>query len=269
MNPPLARIEVLIDHPLASGYIPLEKWIEIGPGLRVFIEPRKARDQETGLELPLSVVPLQYRNHQLSQFLIEEGLLADPWSHLAYKLGTRDSSSTGDQMSGRGMDASRFLPFCKPGSSALDVAPLAALTYSCDFGTVAAVESCKEKLGGRKKTYRLFCQQSGIDEWCEIPLVLQSRALPLRISGGWPPENILKMTWDDSGLRLIFIDALVSKRPARWIYESRLDYETGKWAVRKIVDAGEYRDHPALAGASRSLSRDELDLLEENFGRPR
>jgi len=49
-----------------------------GPGPRVGLRPVAARSRLTGEELPLSVVPLRYRNDAESRAAIERGEFTDP-----------------------------------------------------------------------------------------------------------------------------------------------------------------------------------------------
>lgn len=57
----------------------MREWMELGPGPRPGIRPVSARHAVTGKKLPLSVVPLRYRNTALSRLLILLGFLQDPW----------------------------------------------------------------------------------------------------------------------------------------------------------------------------------------------
>ncbi len=58
----------------------MTKWMEIGPGLRPGTRPIAARSRATGEALPLTVIPLAYRNDEESRRLIAEGRIASPWS---------------------------------------------------------------------------------------------------------------------------------------------------------------------------------------------
>ncbi len=58
---------------------PLTRWIAEGPGARHGRRPIAARSESTGEPLPLTVVPLPYRNDDESRTLIAAGRLAPPW----------------------------------------------------------------------------------------------------------------------------------------------------------------------------------------------
>jgi hypothetical protein len=53
--------------------------MEEGPGPRPFVRPIEARSQRTGDVLPLSVIPVAYRNDEASRALIAAGELESPW----------------------------------------------------------------------------------------------------------------------------------------------------------------------------------------------
>jgi hypothetical protein len=75
----LDQLSVVLAHSFGDVNVPLEEWMQVGPGPRRFIHPIKVISEKTGKELPLSVIPLRYRNTVLSRFLIRIGLLDDPW----------------------------------------------------------------------------------------------------------------------------------------------------------------------------------------------
>lgn len=68
-----------ISHPFGDVEVELDEWIRIGPGSRDLVTPISARSKSTGRELPLSVIPLRYRNSSLSRLLISLRLLENPW----------------------------------------------------------------------------------------------------------------------------------------------------------------------------------------------
>jgi hypothetical protein len=70
---------VTIGHPFGDVEVPLAVWIATGPGPRPLVRPLHARSRSTGQPLPLSVIPLRYRNDEQSRQAIEDGLLDDPW----------------------------------------------------------------------------------------------------------------------------------------------------------------------------------------------
>lgn len=80
MKKPISEIEVQISHPFSLGdYVPLETWIAWGPGPRKYVAPISARDQRTKQLLPMSAIPLRFRNNFWSRLLIRWGYLQDPW----------------------------------------------------------------------------------------------------------------------------------------------------------------------------------------------
>jgi hypothetical protein len=80
MLPPPEDVLLLLAHPFGDTWTTLADWIESGPGHRPLLRPVKARSRLTGEDLPLSVVPLQYRNDGAARLAIERGELKDPWA---------------------------------------------------------------------------------------------------------------------------------------------------------------------------------------------
>lgn len=78
-NPKRSDIDVILAHPHGEVKIPLEEWLLTGPGERDGVRPIAAKSQITGESLPMSVIPLRYRNNQWSRLLIKLGFLSDPW----------------------------------------------------------------------------------------------------------------------------------------------------------------------------------------------
>jgi hypothetical protein len=76
----LVRIEV----GYAVGEQPLTAWMATGPGRRSFTAPESARSRSTGEALPLTVIPLEYRNDRRSRALIAAGNIASPWRDLPW-----------------------------------------------------------------------------------------------------------------------------------------------------------------------------------------
>ena len=70
---------VVIGHSFGDVEVPLSVWIAKGPGPRPFVRPVRARSRSTGQTLPLTVIPLRYRNDLQSRRAIEDGLLENPW----------------------------------------------------------------------------------------------------------------------------------------------------------------------------------------------
>lgn len=79
LNPKITDISVILAHPWGDIEVPLEEWILSGPGERDLVRPFAAKSQITGESLPMSVIPLRYRNNLWSRFLIKLGFLSDPW----------------------------------------------------------------------------------------------------------------------------------------------------------------------------------------------
>ncbi|MFD0853598.1 hypothetical protein ACFQ07_15280, partial [Actinomadura adrarensis] len=80
-EPPLdpEDVLVLIQHPWGDLWPTLAAWMKYGPGPRHGLRPVAARSRLTGEELPLTVVPLPYRNDAESRAAIERGEVPDPW----------------------------------------------------------------------------------------------------------------------------------------------------------------------------------------------
>lgn len=72
-------IIVTISHPFGEVHVTLSEWIRRGPGPRPLVRPVAARSALSGEELPLTVIPLQYRNDERSRAMIERGEIANPW----------------------------------------------------------------------------------------------------------------------------------------------------------------------------------------------
>jgi hypothetical protein len=73
---------VQIDHPHGELRIPLELWIERGPGPRDLVRPIAAYALPDEREVSLSVVPLRYRNNRWSRLLVRLGMLVQPWPEI-------------------------------------------------------------------------------------------------------------------------------------------------------------------------------------------
>jgi hypothetical protein len=78
-EPNRSDIIVVLEHPYGRVEVSLEEWISTGPGERPLVRPVEAKRKDSGQPLPLSVIPLQYRNNRLSRALIALGVLEDPW----------------------------------------------------------------------------------------------------------------------------------------------------------------------------------------------
>ncbi len=72
-------IIVTVRHSWGDTEATLAKWMEIGPGPRPNTRPIAARSRSTGEPLPLTVIPLAYRNDEESRRLIAEGKIKSPW----------------------------------------------------------------------------------------------------------------------------------------------------------------------------------------------
>jgi len=68
-----------VQHPFGDLEVSLAEWIARGPGPRPLVRPVAVRSRSTGESLPLTVIPLRYRNDEESRRLIAEGVLESPW----------------------------------------------------------------------------------------------------------------------------------------------------------------------------------------------
>jgi hypothetical protein len=74
------EITLEITHKWGKGTASLDQWIALGPGedeRSAF--PSAAKCADNGQDLPLSVIPMRYRNTPLSNLLIRLKLIPDPW----------------------------------------------------------------------------------------------------------------------------------------------------------------------------------------------
>ena len=71
---------VTLDHPFGELEVTLARWMAVGPGPRPLVRPIAARSRSTGQELPMSVVPLAYRNDANARALFAAGKLKWPWA---------------------------------------------------------------------------------------------------------------------------------------------------------------------------------------------
>jgi hypothetical protein len=71
---------VLIRHPFGDIWPTLAEWMKRGPGPRHGLRPVAARSRLTGEDLPLTVIPLPYRNDSESRAAIRRGEIPDPWA---------------------------------------------------------------------------------------------------------------------------------------------------------------------------------------------
>ncbi|HEY1692703.1 MAG TPA: hypothetical protein VGG39_11110 [Polyangiaceae bacterium] len=72
-------IVVIIAHPHGDIEVSLREWIARGPGPRPLLAPRAALHRVTRAPLPLTVVPLEYRNNSEARRLIRDGKIPNPW----------------------------------------------------------------------------------------------------------------------------------------------------------------------------------------------
>lgn len=77
-----STIKVVISHSYGDITTLLKDWTRRGPGERKFTHPIKAICADDDRQLPLSVIPLRYRNNTLSRFLIRIGFFDDPWEDI-------------------------------------------------------------------------------------------------------------------------------------------------------------------------------------------
>ena len=68
-----------VQHPFGDLEVSLADWIARGPGPRPLVRPVAVRSRSTGEPLPLTTIPLRYRNDEESRRLIAEGVLESPW----------------------------------------------------------------------------------------------------------------------------------------------------------------------------------------------
>ncbi len=80
-------VVVVVSHPYADFDCPLRDWMARGPGPRHGTRPVSARSRATGEALPLTVIPLEYRNDRRSRALIAAGRLASPWRDVPWLVG--------------------------------------------------------------------------------------------------------------------------------------------------------------------------------------
>jgi hypothetical protein len=71
---------VTLDHPFGELEVTLARWMAVGPGPRPLVRPIAVRSRSTGQELPMSVVPLAYRNDANARALFAAGKLKWPWA---------------------------------------------------------------------------------------------------------------------------------------------------------------------------------------------
>jgi hypothetical protein len=76
---PADDVLVTLDHPFGLVEVPLRQWMATGPGPRPLVRPVSARSRSTGDVLPLTVIPLAYRNDDTSRALIAAADLESPW----------------------------------------------------------------------------------------------------------------------------------------------------------------------------------------------
>ena len=72
-------IMVVIDHPFGAVDVSLADWIVRGPGGRSLLRPVRAWSRSTRQGVPLSSIPLRYRNDEESRQAIRDGLIDNPW----------------------------------------------------------------------------------------------------------------------------------------------------------------------------------------------
>lgn len=82
------NIDVIIGHPFGDVRVSLEEWVRVGPGPRFLVKPIRALRRDTDEELPLSVIPVQYRNDVSYIRKIVNGLVPDPWQRDVETLGS-------------------------------------------------------------------------------------------------------------------------------------------------------------------------------------
>ncbi|HMA37436.1 MAG TPA: hypothetical protein VKY74_23485 [Chloroflexia bacterium] len=78
----IEAVILIIAHPFGDLEVSLKTWMETGPGPRQLIRPVAAKSMHTGKMVPLSVIPLRYRNNSISRALITLGILPNPWKRI-------------------------------------------------------------------------------------------------------------------------------------------------------------------------------------------
>lgn len=73
------KIIVTLRHSIGDVEVPLELWLQKGPGERRFVAPISVKCADNGQKLPLSTIPLKYRNNWISRLLISLKVIDDPW----------------------------------------------------------------------------------------------------------------------------------------------------------------------------------------------
>lgn len=74
-----AGIRVVIDHPFGTLEMSLADWIGQGPGPRPLLRPVRCHAPD-GSPLPLTAIPLPYRNDPESWQAILSGHCEEPWN---------------------------------------------------------------------------------------------------------------------------------------------------------------------------------------------
>jgi len=72
-----SEVIVVLPHPFGDVEVPLEAWMEKGPGERKFLSPKAVKCR--GVCFPAWIIPLRYQNNLFSRALIKVGILKDPW----------------------------------------------------------------------------------------------------------------------------------------------------------------------------------------------
>lgn len=76
--PDPTQVMVTVGHPHGDVEVSLDDWITNGPGPRDLVDVVSMRTR-AGEPLPLSDLPLRYRNNFLARRLRALKLLSDPW----------------------------------------------------------------------------------------------------------------------------------------------------------------------------------------------
>ena len=75
---PCDEIVVIVAHPVGDIETSLETWMRNGPGGRKLVSIIRVTCKDDGRTLPMSTIPLRYRNNFLSRWLIKIGVLQNP-----------------------------------------------------------------------------------------------------------------------------------------------------------------------------------------------
>ncbi|WP_144127598.1 HEAT repeat domain-containing protein [Catellatospora sichuanensis] len=82
----LDDVLVVVGSSWGDYQVALVEWMARGPGPRHGCRPESARSRSTGEALPLTVIPLAYRNDRESRALIAVGRIESPWREVPWDI---------------------------------------------------------------------------------------------------------------------------------------------------------------------------------------